>query len=459
MDSAGNVYAVPSRGGAYNSGTVDELEAANGQWLENTLYTFGAAGTIGSNPNSLAMNGAGDLYGTTPSESTSNGGVLFKLHNTSKGWVYSQIHAFQFGPSDGGMPQGNLTFDSAGNIYGTAEWGFQPSGECCGGVYKITPSGKITWLYTFQGGADGAAPAMGVVFDKNGNLYGTTEAGGGGNPTYCGTGIGGGCGVVFKLTPPPPGSSTTAWTESVLYTFTGGTDGFEPTGPLVFDDAGNIYGTTYGGGVGWGIGGKGVLYELTPDPVATTSAITKTSPNPPAVGKPVAISFSVAGLNPTGIVTLQANTGEECVAPVHPNGTGRCVLIFAAAGTKTVTAAYAGDTENLASTSPGVSLQVDNVTKTTITKNVPDPAKVAQPVTLHFDVAVSDGAARKTWPTGSVTINASTGESCTGALLTTGSGKCEITFGSAGSRTVVATYAGDANNEGSISIAAAETVN
>ena len=177
VDSAGNVYAVPSRGGTYNSGTVDELEAANGQWLENTLYTFGASRYHGLNPNSLAMDSAGDLYGTTPAESTSNGGVLFKLHNTSEGWVYSQIHGFQFGPTDGGMPRGNLTFDSAGNIYGTATWGFQPSGECCGGVYKITPSGKITWLYIFQGGADGGGPINGVVFDKNGNLYGTTQVG------------------------------------------------------------------------------------------------------------------------------------------------------------------------------------------------------------------------------------------------------------------------------------------
>ncbi|MFZ0481328.1 MAG: Ig-like domain-containing protein [Terriglobales bacterium] len=459
VDSAGNVYSTTLNHGAYDVGTIDELALADSQWLENTLLAFGGGGVTAAGPDALIMDSAGDLYGTAGGQTLSNQGVLFKLHHTAKGWVYSVIHAFQGGPNDGGWPMGNLTFDAAGNIYGTAGEGLQASGECCGGVYKITKSGKISWLYVFQGGADGALPASGVVFDKNGNLYGTTYEGGGGNPDYCGTGIGYGCGVVFKLTPPSSESSTAAWTESVLHTFTGGTDGDFAAGPLVLDDAGNIYGTTDGGGNGWGIGGYGVLYELTPDPVATTSTITKISPNPAAVGQPVAVSFSVVGLNPTGIVTIQASTGEECVAPVQPNGTGHCVLEFAAAGTKTVTASYAGDTENQASTSAGVPIQVENVTTTTITKNVPNPAKVGQTVTLRFDVAVNAGATRKTLPTGSITVNASTGESCTGTLALNGSGKCELVFSSSGSRTLVATYAGDADNEGSVSIAVAETVN
>ena len=462
VDAAGNVYSTTLNEGAYGAGTIDELTTADNQWLENTLLAFG--GGVAANaghPNALIMDSAGDLYGTTQGGGGANGGggVLFRLHNTSKGLAYSVIHAFQGGPNDGGSPSGNLVFDAAGNIYGTAGGGLQPSGSCCGGVYKITRSGKIAWLYVFQGGADGAGPESGVVFDKSGNLYGTTLTGGGGNPDYCGSGYGQGCGVVFKLTPPSAGGSA-AWTESVLHTFTGGTDGDgnRATGSLAFDEAENIYGTTYGGGDGWGIHGDGILYELTPDPVATTSTITKTKPNPAAVGKPVAINFSIVGLNPTGIVTIQASTGEECVAPVQPNGTGHCVLMFAAAGAKTVTASYAGDTENLASTSASVTLQVQNVTTTTITRNIPDPAKVGQAVTLHFDVAIKDGAARQTLPTGSVTVSASTGESCTGTLALNRSGKCEITFSSSGSRTLVATYAGDTDNVGSVSSAVVETV-
>ena len=154
----------------------------------------------------------------------------------------------------------------------------------------------------------------------------------------------------------------------MLYTFTGGTDGFEPSGSLVFDNAGNIYGTTAGGGIGWGIGGKGVLYELTPDPVATTSTITKTSPDPAGVGQSVAINSSVVGLNLTGLGPY-SSAQAKMRGTGQPNGTG-AGPDFAAAGTKTVTAAYAGDTENLASVSAGVSLQIENVTKTTITKNV-----------------------------------------------------------------------------------------
>ncbi len=458
VDSAGNVYGVALNGGAYNGGTIFELTTIDNQWLENTLLAMGGSSTVPSYPNALIMNSAGDIYGTTQSTGLFSQGVLFKLHNTVKGWVYSIVHAFQGGPSDGGAPMGHLTFDAAGNIYGTAAQGLQANGTCCGGVYKITTSGKISWPFVFQGLADGASPSAGVIFDSTGNLYGVTSAGGGGNPDYCGTGIGYGCGVVFMLTPPAAKTSPTPWTENVLHTFTAGLDGYEPDGSLVFDDAGNIYGITKGGGNGWGIGGGGVLYELTPNPVATITTVTNVAPNPVAVNKPAKIDFSLVGLNPTGVVTIAANSGEACVAPVGSKGTGYCALEFSAAGTKTVTASYPGDTQNLASTSAGVTLQVENATTTAITRSIPDPAKVGRAVTVHFQVSTHDGAVRKTWPTGSVTVNASTGESCSARLTANCLGNCQITFSSTGSRTLVATYAGDMNNFGSVSIASAETV-
>ncbi|MGB8011775.1 MAG: Ig-like domain-containing protein [Terriglobales bacterium] len=464
MDSAGNVYGATLTGGPGGGGTIYELALSENQWLDNTLVAFGEGRAANAGePNALIMDSAGNFYGTTQGAggSTGGGGVLFKVRNTATGWVYSVIHAFQGGPNDGGSPYGNLIFDSAGNIYGTAAGGLQPSGSCCGGVYKITKSGKITWLYVFQGGADGASPESGVVFDKNGNLYGATRTGGGGNPDYCGSGYGQGCGVVFKLTPPSPGSSDASWTESVLHTFTGGTDGYEatggPMGALVFDEAGNIYGTTFGGGNGWGSHGAGVLYELTPDPVATISAITSVTPNPALVNQTVAIKFSVVGLNPTGIVTIQASTSDACAGPVQANGTGSCMLKFAAAGAETLTASYAGDAENLASVSQAVAVQVQNLTATTITKNAPNPAKAGQTVTIRFNV-VPNSTSKKTKPTGEVTVNASTGESCTGTVAPNGNGDCQIAFGSSGSRTLIATYAGDADNVGSVSKATAETV-
>jgi uncharacterized repeat protein (TIGR03803 family) len=111
----------------------------------------------------------------------------------------------------------------------------------CGVVYKLTPKSGGAWtesvIYNFQGGSDGGTPYAGLIFDQSGNLYGTTQEGGGTACRY-------GCGVVFQLTPQSNGS----WTESVLYSFTGGSDGGVPLAGLIFDAKGNLYGTTYIGG-------------------------------------------------------------------------------------------------------------------------------------------------------------------------------------------------------------------
>ncbi|MFZ0953636.1 MAG: choice-of-anchor tandem repeat GloVer-containing protein [Candidatus Sulfotelmatobacter sp.] len=158
-------------------------------------------------------------------------------------------------------PMGNLTMDAAGNLYGTTEDG--PGKGCggggCGTVYKLAPSANGTWkvstLHVFTG-ADGANPIDGVIFDGAGNLYGTTAGGG----AY-GYGVGGGIygyGVVFKLAPNPDGT----WTESVLYNFgVGQADGREPAGELTFDGVGNLYGMTQYGGQH----GAGTVFKLAPD--------------------------------------------------------------------------------------------------------------------------------------------------------------------------------------------------
>src|SRR5271169_2414365 len=122
--------------------------------------------------------------------------------------------------------------------------------------------------YTFTGGSDGAAPAAGLIFDSKGNLYGTAVNGGNTGSANCpGLNPPTGCGVVFELSPPSGG--TGPWTETVLYTFTGGADGAYPQASLVFDTKGNLYGTTSSGGstsgtVCQGIGGCGVVFELSP---------------------------------------------------------------------------------------------------------------------------------------------------------------------------------------------------
>jgi uncharacterized repeat protein (TIGR03803 family) len=154
-----------------------------------------------------------------------------------------------------GLPDGANPFPAPiaalGNLYGTTFSGgsYVCSGGC-GTVFKLTPSGTETVLYRFTGG-DGANPTAGLIADASGNLYGTTELGGGAN------GCSGGCGTVFKLTP--------SGTRTVLHSFTGGNDGASPVAGLIADAAGNLYGTTeLGGGASGCSGGCGTVFKLTP---------------------------------------------------------------------------------------------------------------------------------------------------------------------------------------------------
>ncbi len=157
----------------------------------------------------------------------------------SKAPNYSLLYAFT--GADGELPQGHVIRDRAGNLYGTTFNGGDLSGcggSGCGVVFKLDRSGKETVLYSFKGGADGAFPATDLLRDDWGNLYGTTHGGGDVSVTVCS--FNPGCGVVFKVDP--------TGKETVLYAFTGGTDGLGPSSGLVRDDAGNLYGTTILGG-------------------------------------------------------------------------------------------------------------------------------------------------------------------------------------------------------------------
>jgi uncharacterized repeat protein (TIGR03803 family) len=171
--------------------------------------------------------------------------------------------------NDGATPEGGLVIDPAGNLYGTT--GYGGSGSCtllggavgCGTVYELSPPAKQgnpwteTVLYSFQGGKDGFVATGDLVFDKAGNLNGATLFGGG-KGTTCDSLYGGQCGTVFKLSPPKTKGGK--WTEKVLHSFAGGTDGANPNGGLVLDSKGNVYGTTYMGGAGdWG-----TVYQLKP---------------------------------------------------------------------------------------------------------------------------------------------------------------------------------------------------
>ena len=189
-------------------------------------------------------------------------------------WTEKVLYSFQDG-ADGATPVAGLVMDAAGNLYGTTSAAnFAGSGT----VFELSPPATTggTWteavLHTFQG-TDGAFPKGTLIFDHSGNLYGTTAGGGSYVGQEC---TGGGCGTVFELTPTTSG----AWTEIVLYAFTASHDGNYPDGGLVMDMAGNLYGTTYAGGVltspnpcTSSLGGCGTIFQLHPSAGAWTEHI------------------------------------------------------------------------------------------------------------------------------------------------------------------------------------------
>jgi uncharacterized repeat protein (TIGR03803 family) len=271
FDEAGNLYGTAVAGGASGRGTVFELTRSKNGWKGKPLYSF-TGNTDGGFPYAgLVMDKSGNLYGTTQVGGqggcgTGDGcGVLFKLTHSTAGWTETVLHTFCSGSScsDGGFPVAQLIFDKAGNLYGTTQYGgaFISCGATnggCGTVFELTPNSDGSWtetvLYAFLGGSDGGIPVGGVLFDKAGNLYGTTSMGGGSK--QCGSA---GCGTIFELTP----SSGGGWSETVLYSFclhsTNCDDGAEPQAGLILDPAGNLYGTTIYGG-----GSAGVAFKFTP---------------------------------------------------------------------------------------------------------------------------------------------------------------------------------------------------
>jgi uncharacterized repeat protein (TIGR03803 family) len=276
FDKAGNLYGTASEGpgsttcGGVGCGIVWKLAPnSGGSWTYSILHVF--EGSDGDRPLAgLVFDAGGNLYGTTFQGGASTVcplgcGVVFKLAPNPDGtWTESVLYSFT-GGADGSSPQAGLIFDAAGNLYGTTVGGgdWDNCGSGCGVVFKLAPNPDGTWtysvLYSFTG-ADGGGPVAGLIFDAAGNLYGTADVGG--NIRDCIVG----CGVVFKLAPNPDGT----WTESVLYSFTGGADGRFVKAGLIFDAAGNLYGTTaFGGDMQDCGGGCGVVFMLAPNPDGT----------------------------------------------------------------------------------------------------------------------------------------------------------------------------------------------
>ena len=297
MDNEGNFYGTTSNGGSYGYGTVFKLTPAG---VETPIYSFTANGD-GANPwGGLVVDKKGNIYGTTRNGGVNDGGAVFRLTRPRKGgsWSETVLYNFLSQAGDGRQPYVGVIIDKLGNLYGTTEYGGL-TGQCCGTVYELMPSGQ-SWtektLHAFSDTPDGAYTYAGVVMDKMGNLYGVTYWGGaygfgavyqitpggaetvlysftnsngdGANPVYgpilgkkgylYGTTYYGGkygYGAVYELIP-----SGGSWKEKILWSFSGQPDGANPTASMTLDKHGNLYGTTrYGGSNGYG-----TVYKIAP---------------------------------------------------------------------------------------------------------------------------------------------------------------------------------------------------
>jgi len=246
LDATGNLYGTTFQGGSKGNGTVFRLappKSKTGSWTETIPYSFGT-GTDGANPVAgVTFDAAGNLYGTTSAGGAYGYGTVFQLVPGSS-WTEKILYSFQ-NQNDGSVPYAGLISDRAGNFYGAATQGGDGGDNGGGTIFELTPS-KGNWTFTVIYNLPGwgiSGSYRNVVLDASGNLYATTHCDGEYNS-----------GTVYEMT--PAGGS---WTYNLLYNFTGGSDGLYSFSNLVVSE-GKLYGTTKYGGAD----GNGVVFEVTP---------------------------------------------------------------------------------------------------------------------------------------------------------------------------------------------------
>jgi uncharacterized repeat protein (TIGR03803 family) len=247
-DAKGNLFGTTLIKGADKNGTAFELTPYGTGYKYILLHTFTGGEDGGEPDGNFIADSSGTLWSTTSGGGLYGAGNVFSM-DPSTG-AETVIYSFT-GGADGGNPYSALVADASGNMYGTT---YDGGAYGYGTVFEVTPGGTETVLHSFAGGTDGAYPIARVML-YNGLIYGTTDAGGGG------TACDGGCGTVFSLDP-----ANNTWTETVLHSFTGGSDGAGPEGGLVVHN-GNIYSTAFGGGIAGCYGGFncGTVWEMAPD--------------------------------------------------------------------------------------------------------------------------------------------------------------------------------------------------
>jgi uncharacterized repeat protein (TIGR03803 family) len=419
MDASGNLFGVTQAGGASGSGTVFELaNTGSGYGQLQTLTSFSGAANGAYPMGTLLADGAGDLFGTTQSGGVNGQGTVFEMVKGASGYSLQTIYQFNF--TDGAAPTGALIADGNGDLFGTtAQGGTGSMGQ--GTVFELVHGASGYTLQTLASfdGSNGSFLYAGVVADAQGNLFGATYSGGangygtiyelvntGSGFTYqtlatldynvtggysigglttdaqgdvFGTALAGGAnafGTVFELV---HGSS--GYTFQTLYAF-GGSDGAMPEGALMVDTAGNLYGTTAGGGAN----GAGTVFEIASAAPSNEQAQLALKVND-GLGSPIGaagehgVAFTVAGLEPgdTGVVTFT-------------DAANNTVTVNVAAGQTHYTADFAGLTDGAVSASLQVAtnnlgVSFDPVTGNTVTLDTVAPGRPGAPA----DGAVSGG--------------------------------------------------------------------
>ena len=268
LDAQGNLYgtAVTGGGGSCEGGcgVVFKLTNSGGVWTQTVVHAF--TGADGSGPGSpVSIDKHGNVFGTTPTGGKFGMGVIYALQPVGGKWKFRVVHAFTGGADGGGGSAGRLLIDDIGNLFGVCTVG---GVNGLGTVYEVSLVNgqvKFSTLYAFQNPPDGALPYSGLAFDRVGNLYGTTY--------YAGAN---GFGTVYKLT-----RANGTWTEKVLYSFKGGTDGGNPISGLVADTSGSVYGTTSADGATCGCG---TIFKMTRGASGWTERAVYRFPGSPSAG-------------------------------------------------------------------------------------------------------------------------------------------------------------------------------
>ncbi len=412
FDSEGNLYGTTYWGGSYGYGAVFELSPEGTSWRETVLYSF-TGGPDDANPmNGLIMDTAGNLYGRTYVSGGGNG-TIFELSRSVGGWTKQVI--YNDAPGYAG-----LTMDTAGNIFGVTT----------DVVFELSPNGQGGWnptvIHTFSGGSTDGIVAEGTpVLDQTGNLYGTTLGGGSKNN-----------GTVYELS-----RGTNGWREKILHSFQGGSnDGSDPFAGIVFDAAGNIYGTTELGGtnplagtvyelvapVGTGsykekvlwkfettdgyepvdsliLDSAGNLYGTTPEggsngygvvfkvnvPAAWTTTTLTTSLNPSTYGQVMTFSAVVTsslGAPPDGETVTFMKGATVLGTGTLSGGSASFTASTLSVGTNAITAVYGGDSKFGYGTSNTVKQVVNKASTMTSLASSLNPSNYGQSVTFTASV-------------------------------------------------------------------------